>query len=305
MSAASGVLVQRRSRGVVGTGYLLSANNVVAAGLGFLFWVVAARRFPAADVGFAAAVAGAVTTVSGFGVLGLNSALLRYIPAYGDRWRALVVRGYGWVVLASAALAALLVVAAPRLSDQFAGLDDGGWAALAIAAAVTWSIFSLQDVALIARRRPLLVLVENAAVGIARLVALLLVSTGSDVAVTIIGVWLAPTVIAVVIVNGLLLLQGTDAGDARRAVGDGGLVRYCVFATFGSAAAALIVGFTPVIVTGVDGALANAAFFLPGRSPRRCRWSRPGWRRRSPSRPRPPPTPRSRRGGCCSTPVGS
>jgi len=56
------------------------AANVASAAFGFLFWTAAARLYQPQEVGFAAAVISAVGLLAMLSALGLDYALIRFLP---------------------------------------------------------------------------------------------------------------------------------------------------------------------------------------------------------------------------------
>ena len=58
----------------------LMASTIVMAGLGFIFWAVAARFYTEAAVGRSAAIISAITLLALMSRLGLNVALVRFLP---------------------------------------------------------------------------------------------------------------------------------------------------------------------------------------------------------------------------------
>ncbi len=64
--------------------YYLMAANVVMAAFGFLFWTAAARLHPPGEVGLAAAVLSVVGLVSMLSGLGLDYAMVRFLPDAAD-----------------------------------------------------------------------------------------------------------------------------------------------------------------------------------------------------------------------------
>lgn len=57
----------------------LIASTVVTSALGFVFWVIIARFYDEADVGYGAATLSAITLIATFGKLGLGTAIIRFI----------------------------------------------------------------------------------------------------------------------------------------------------------------------------------------------------------------------------------
>ena len=257
-------LAERRRIGLVGRGYVLTANSLSGAGLGFVFWIVAARRFAVTDVGFAAALVSAAVVVSGIGTVGLSSGLPRFIPVT-ERWAGLVVRGYAAAIAATAALAVSTTFALSRLDDSFARLAELGWLVLFVGCCVAWTVFSLQDFVLIAREQVTVVAVENSVVGVLRVLAVLVVGAEHGASALLLA-WLVPTVLAAVAVNAWILLPA--ARDRVRGRRQGlpelaSFARYCSVAALGTAATVIVLSLMPSVVTAVEGAEANARFFLP------------------------------------------
>src|SRR3954452_15025889 len=211
--------------GLIRSGYLLTANSLITSGLGFLFWLVAARQVDPDAFGLTTALISALTVLSGIGCVGLISALPRFIPVT-PAWRLLVVRSYVVATVATGALTVLGGLWLRETVDDFRALADPALFALLVASAVTWTLFSLQDFVLIARQRPTVVVLENVAAGVARIALLFTPAVGTE-AEDLLVVWLAPTVIAVVAVNGFVLSgDSTGHGSRARDVGVAGIIRY-------------------------------------------------------------------------------
>lgn len=246
--------------GLILSGYVLTGNAIAASGFGFLFWVVAAKRYAAVDVGLGSAVVSAVMVVSGIGAVGLASALPRFVPVTPS-WVSLVLRGYAVAAGATLALALAACLVLGSVTDELSRLLDPGWLVLFCVAAVAWTLFALQDYVLIARRRPVLMAGENLVVALAR-IALLFVPAFADDAAGLLVAWLLPTVVAVVAINHTVLRGGEDT--AGGAPPDYPVIRrYAAVATIGTTASVLAVSLMPLLVTAIEGAEANARFFLP------------------------------------------
>ena len=245
--------------GLILSGYVLTGNALAAAGFGFVFWIVAAKQYAAVDVGLSSAVVSAVMVVSGIGAVGLASALPRFVPVT-ESWVALVLRGYAVAAGATLALALAACVLLGSFADDLSRLLEPGWLVLFCVAAVSWTVFALQDYVLIARRRPLLMAGENLAVALGR-IGLLFVPGLSDGATGLLVAWLLPTVIAVIAINHTVLRDGAtaDAPPPDYPV----IRRYATVATVGTTASVLAVSLMPLLVTAIEGAEANARFFLP------------------------------------------
>lgn len=65
--------------------YYLMANTIVNSGLGFVFWMLAARFYSEADVGVATGLLSASTLVVNLANFGINSAVIRFLPKHDDK----------------------------------------------------------------------------------------------------------------------------------------------------------------------------------------------------------------------------
>lgn len=160
--------------------YLVLSSGLQAA-LGFAFWILTARLFSAADVGRGSSLISAAVTVAYLALLGLNSALVRYLPTARDP-DSLVSAGV-LLVACSGAVAALVYVLlvpliAPRLDPVVhRPLMALGFVLLTSACAVnvlTDSVF------IAARRAAYNALADGGAGGLAKLgFVVVLAGTGS------------------------------------------------------------------------------------------------------------------------------
>ena len=87
--------------------YALMLNTGATGLLGVVYWLLAARHYPAVDVGRASAAYSAMNLVSGFTAASILGAVTRFIPQSGRRTSALVLRAYLF------SSAAAVIVAAP------------------------------------------------------------------------------------------------------------------------------------------------------------------------------------------------
>src|SRR2546423_808203 len=80
---------------IYGSSYALFLTAGANALLGLVFWVAAARLYPASVVGLGAGGISALQLVATVGWVGLQFTLLRYLPVAGDKRRRLVALAYG------------------------------------------------------------------------------------------------------------------------------------------------------------------------------------------------------------------
>ena len=183
--------------------FALIVTTVANAAFGLLFWVAAARLYPASVVGLGAGGISALQLVATVGWVGLQFTLLRYVPVAGSFARRLVSIVYGLGVGAALVVAVVFTTAFTG-TLEVAFLSDGTAGAVAFCISVAvWVVFSLQDAVLVGLRRSLLVPVENAAYGALKL-ALLVALSGIDDPWILLGVWAGGAGVLAAVVNGLI-----------------------------------------------------------------------------------------------------
>jgi O-antigen/teichoic acid export membrane protein len=171
--------------------------------LGLLFWVIAARLYPADVVGLGAGGISALQLVAAIGWVGLQFTLLRYVPVAGIKRRHLVGLVYGaGVAMALAVAIAFTFALATDLNVPYVA-GDALSKAMFWVSVVVWTVFSLQDPVLIGIRRAFLVPIENTTYGLIKLVLLVALSAIDD-PWTLLGIWVGGSAVLVAAVNGLL-----------------------------------------------------------------------------------------------------
>jgi O-antigen/teichoic acid export membrane protein len=143
---------------------------VLTAGVGFLFWVVAARQFDVASVGFTSAAISAMSLLGAVSTVGMGTLLIREMPMNpGSEHRmlsaALVLSGGIGMVLGAA-----FVVLAPLLSHEFAPLtaDPSIWLSVIVGSGLTAAGLNI-DQALVGLLRSELQLLRNIVAACGRL----------------------------------------------------------------------------------------------------------------------------------------
>ncbi|MER8184905.1 MATE family efflux transporter [Kitasatospora sp. NPDC094015] len=187
-------------------GRILAASAVLAAGLGALFWLLAARWFSAATVGRSYALLSAAMLLATLGSLNLGDVLIRFLPTAGERGRWLVVRCYAIAAGTSAAVAVGFVLLAKWISPGLTELREPWSAVLFIVATGGYAVFVLQDGALTGLRRPGWVLAENFVFAVAK-VLVLAVCAALAVASGILLSWAVGLVLAVLLANSVLFAR--------------------------------------------------------------------------------------------------
>jgi glycosyltransferase involved in cell wall biosynthesis len=196
--------LQRRGMPLQRNNYALMVSSALTAILGLGYWILAARRYPAEEVGRGSATIATMTLLSTVALLNVPGALTRYIPRGRSLTGRLVVSAY--VLTGAIASVGSLVfmlgvsVWAPRFGFLRSSVAMGAWFC---AATVVWCIFSLQDCLLTGLRRTVWVPVENATFGAAKirlLFALATVAPGAGIFAS----WTMPMAALLVPVNLLI-----------------------------------------------------------------------------------------------------
>ncbi len=246
--------------------YSLLANTAANSALGVAFWVSAARLFRPSQVGVDSAAIAAFTLLSNLGQLSLSSALERFLPRTGSGTRGFVARCYGVSGSVSLVLAAVLIGISPHIhSLRFLASDHVVTVSFAVAT-VVWTIFSLQDNALIGLRRASWIPVENASYGAAKLLALVLVAA-TGLSRGVYTAWIAPLPVVVVVMNLLIFTRviprhERDFGHRGPPPTAGTVARFVGPDYLGQLFMQLCTTALPILVISRFGATQNAAFYV-------------------------------------------
>lgn len=243
--------------------WALIATTAINAVLGLVYWVLAARLYPAEIVGEAAGAISAMMFVTSIGWLGLQFVLIRFVPVAGDQTGRLIVSTYLAAGVAGLAAAALFLVAfAEPAGLSFVAAGPASVVAF-LAGSAAWIVFSLQDPALIGLRRSDWVPVENAAFGALKAIALVAAAaTGS--AWAIFGSWTAAAAVFAGVVNIMMFRRlvprashpPADAMPTRR-----GILRFAAGQHAVAVIAAVPDTLVPLLVLGFLGPAANAHYY--------------------------------------------
>jgi len=244
----------------------LVANQVLSAGIGLLYWMLAARLYPPATVGSSTAVISTLLLISGFAQLGFGAGMTRFLPRAGSGTLRLIVVSYAAVIATSVLLAAGFVALRDVLG--LAGILGQGWAATVwtVLAAVLWSVFRLQDSVLIGLRQAKWVLIENTLYNVAKLLLLfagvrLLADAG------IVGSWFIPTPLVIVLCTWLIFGVYTRSRRLGPAPADAAplTVREVAVSSggdhIGSLVAEAAARLLPLLIVSVLDASATAYFY--------------------------------------------
>jgi O-antigen/teichoic acid export membrane protein len=244
--------------------YALLANSAGTTVVGVAYWAVAAHFYSQQVLGRSAALVSALMLVSIFAQLNLGNALPRFIPHAGQSAAKFIASCYGASSTAALIGGLAFVAILPRLSSQWHFLRDSIPLTVAfIVAGIVWQVFTLQDIALLSLRRPVLVPVENFVYGVTKLAMLvgvvsLLPSTGIFLS------WVVPLAITVPAVNWLIFRRYLKDRDrtAPSRLRTREVVQFVSVDYVGSVLAQAYGSLLPLLVLSVLGAAANSSFYI-------------------------------------------
>ena len=152
---ARGYVRVARGDSLVRNSLYLMLTTVETAGLGYVFWIVAARMFSTAQVGIASAVISLCSTVALLTYLGPAAMLVERLHTYQRprAWKSFFAR----MCVATAAVTALLATVTVPLIAHAKGYGSyfsaAGAAVLAVTGAAVWTVVQMCCNAFIAARR--------------------------------------------------------------------------------------------------------------------------------------------------------
>jgi O-antigen/teichoic acid export membrane protein len=242
----------------------LATSAGLTAALGLVYWAVAARTYSAPDVGRQSALVSAMLLVGGMAQVGADSVLVRFLPVAGSRARRLTARLYGVATATGATAAVVFVLGTSIWAPSLGFLRHGWWFLAFVVSTLVACIYAVQDSVLTGARRAVWVPVENGLVSMFKIVLLALFGAFVG-AGAIFASWNVPTMLAVVVVTGLVFTRLLRRGQTApaRLPGAGVLARYMLGNYVGSLFALVAINATPLIVINRVGATAAAHFFVP------------------------------------------
>ena len=175
--------------------YIMLTTGVNSA-LGYVFWLLVARSYDAAEVGVASALIAAMTVVAAIAELGTSTALIQRLPKQRSdaAWSLTITASL--VTATVAGLAIALVAAAaivPALSPSLSVIDSSvAHLVLFVVGVVIWSLSVVSDYLFVAERRSENMFTRNLVFGVAKLaIVAALVLAGDGGAFGIFTAWVA------------------------------------------------------------------------------------------------------------------
>jgi len=170
----------------------LGTSQAVTAGVGFVFWYLAAHLFAQAEVGVASAVISAMSLVGAVGAMGLGTLLIYEIPRRPGREMGMIAASLAGSMAIGAVLGLVFVVIAPLLSAELVPVRASILMVVTVALGAGLTSASLViDQAVIGLMRSGLQLVRNVLAAVGRLgllAAFGLIGAGAG-ALAMVGAW--------------------------------------------------------------------------------------------------------------------
>jgi hypothetical protein len=265
-SQIAGLVMDHLRTPLYANAYALMANQVASAGLGVLYWMIAARFYSPEVVGENSAIISGLLFLTAMSEFGLKAAMSRFIPRMRARTGQLILITYG-VNLAATAVVSLGFFWAAQYSgfarDLLEDANEGsGWLILA---AMAWCVFYVQDGALTGMRQSIWVLAKNTLFNIGKIL-LLLVLANRFGHFGIVASWFLPAPVFILLVNSLIFQWFLPKHIASPATA-GLLVtkRLMITSTMGDYVGSILaessIRLLPLFVLTLLGGQANAYFY--------------------------------------------
>jgi O-antigen/teichoic acid export membrane protein len=194
-----GFLDRIRSDSLVRNSLYIMATTVVTAGLGYVFWAVAAHDFTRQEIGIGSAIISLCSTASLLVYLGPSAMLIERLPARerSEEWTRVLYR----VCLATAAVTAAATAAAlPVLlvsKDYRSFFTAVAPIIIAVVGAAAWTLVNLLGAAFIAARRAGRLLSIQTLISAAKLLLILPLATAGVGAAGVVDAWVASAIIGI------------------------------------------------------------------------------------------------------------
>jgi len=182
----------------------IMATTVVTSLLGYVYWIVAARTYPARDVGLGSALLAAITLASGLTNLGLGQTLVQLLPqrAAGAMWSRTVNAAFGVAGTTGLFAGIVTVLVLPFASPQLAVAGRDPVYTIAVVLGVPlWTVSSLLDSLFVAERAAGNMLARNVVFAALKIPLLLVPLLGLRLLapLTILGSWVVASAVAALV----------------------------------------------------------------------------------------------------------
>jgi O-antigen/teichoic acid export membrane protein len=188
-------LNRARSDSLVRNSLYIMASTVVTAGLGYLFWAIAAHAFSRQDVGIGSAVISLCSTLALLTYLGSSALLIERLPQSecSSAWTVVLIRVCLATALVTAAATAIAVPVLMTSANYRAFFNSPAPIIVAILGSAGWTLVSLLGSAFISARRAGRFLSIQTLMSAAKVLFVLAFAAAGAGATGVVGAWVAST----------------------------------------------------------------------------------------------------------------
>jgi O-antigen/teichoic acid export membrane protein len=198
-----------RSDSLLRNSIYIMGTGVATSIFGYFFWILATHLYSPYAIGLGSALISAMTLASILANLGMGSTLVQTLPRRetGYAWSLTLNAGLATGILAGLLAGAIMVIALPLFSNQFAIVGQyAGYALVLVVGVPLMTVSTLLDQAFIAERAAHNMLVRNAAIAVLK-IPLMVLPVVLLAQVGALGIFSSGVLaIAVAVIGGLLLL---------------------------------------------------------------------------------------------------
>lgn len=246
--------------------YLLLLSGAASAGLGIVYWLLAARRYSPELVGLNSTLLAAMLFLAGIAQLGLNTVLVYFLPRVGLGATKLVGRSYLVSLVSALGVGLIFAWGAPLWAPALTPLLAEPWLLVAFVVSVAfWCIFTLQDSVLTGLRQTTWVPVENLLVAVLKIILLVVLAQVAP-AYGLWASWMIPVALSLGPVNWLIFarfLPQRGLVSGGQAIMPRELVQHTFHNYVGMLCFLASTTLLPMIVTQSLGTRATAYFYIP------------------------------------------
>jgi O-antigen/teichoic acid export membrane protein len=203
----------------------LMASTIITAGLGYVFWVIAAHAFTRQEVGIGSAIISLCGTMALLTYLGSQAMLIERLPGSecSTAWTAILVRFCLVTAMVTAVATALAVPVLMASPDYRVFFDSASPIIIAVAGSAAWTLVSLLGTAFISARRAGRFLSIQTLISAAKVLFVIPFAAAGAGAMGVVGAWVASTALGVGVGAAWLIPRmglGGRPGGRRRERGD-------------------------------------------------------------------------------------
>lgn len=268
--AATFLTLKQGLRKIHGVSLYRNAVYIILSGgalnlTGFLFWLLAARLYSTEDVGVASAAISAISLLTLVATLGLDYALIRYLPGAGDKARGMINSSLTLTGLISIALALVFLAGLTLWSPALLFIRQNPvYSMIFIATTVFTTLRTLSERILIGKRRANLSLTQGLVFSLLRF-APLVVLAGFFQSFGIFTSWGIAVTLATVL-SIIFLLPRVETGYRpfpviRKSI-IAGMIRFSLSNQIAAIFWAATPYILPLVVINLLGAESTAYFYI-------------------------------------------